>query len=143
WIWAGIMGLLVVIAALGYWIVNLQTIEFDREGVAEVPVVVSFTEEAAVAAIEEVGLTPLVLREVNALVPEGQVIRTDPAAGSKMKEGFQVNIYVSSGAQRARVPNLQGMTLKEAEAALIAQGLELGTAKKSTSPEIAADRVIS
>lgn len=57
-------------------------------------------------------------------VPEGRVISTNPAPGAQVERGTTVTVTVSKG--RPVVPNLNGKTRAEAEAALTAAGLELG-----------------
>jgi eukaryotic-like serine/threonine-protein kinase len=60
-------------------------------------------------------------------VPKGHVIRTDPAAGTRIRPSAPVTIVVSKGAP-TDVPPLIGMTLDEARQALQDAGLELRTA---------------
>lgn len=54
---------------------------------------------AAVAEISlaNMGLIPKLREEYSDSIPEGQVIRTEPSAGSEMNEGDSVAVYVSSG----------------------------------------------
>ena len=59
-------------------------------------------------------------------VPEGDVIGTEPGAGAQAAFGSQVVVHVSKGPDLVTVPDLRGMTLDEATAALDRAGLELG-----------------
>lgn len=54
---------------------------------------------AAVAEISlaNMGLIPKVKNEYSDFIPEGQVIRTEPLAGSQMNQGESVSVIVSSG----------------------------------------------
>ncbi len=51
-------------------------------------------------------------------VVSGHVMKQDPKADSKVKEGTKVNIVLSKGAEEGKVPKLDGMTAKEAEKAI-------------------------
>ena len=47
-------------------------------------------------------------------VPEGRVIRSDPAAGEELKTGDTVTLYVSKGPETAKMPNVEGESLETA-----------------------------
>lgn len=59
-------------------------------------------------------------------VPEGQVIALKPAPGTQVERDSEVVVQVSRGPELVTVPDLGGMTLDEADAALRAAGLQLG-----------------
>jgi eukaryotic-like serine/threonine-protein kinase len=59
-------------------------------------------------------------------VPAGQVVALRPGPGTEVQRGSNVTVQVSKGPDRVAVPDLVGMTLDEAEAALQAAGLVLG-----------------
>lgn len=59
-------------------------------------------------------------------VPAGQVVALRPGPGTEVPRGAKVTVQVSKGPDRVPVPDLTGMTLDEAEAALQAAGLTLG-----------------
>ncbi|HSP02807.1 MAG TPA: PASTA domain-containing protein [Acidimicrobiales bacterium] len=59
-------------------------------------------------------------------VPKGQVVALDPAPGATLARGETVTVQVSKGPDLVAVPDLRGMTLDEAEAALQAADLVLG-----------------
>lgn len=73
---------------------------------------VDVTEEVAKAFLTGQGFNPLVRYESNTVIQEGNVIRTDPAAGVELKEGQTVNLWVSTGPEIkfAKLPNVVGMT---------------------------------
>lgn len=56
-------------------------------------------------------------------VPEGDVISTTPAAGSKATEDTDIKMIVSKGAQKKTVPNLIGKNVADAQNELAAVGL--------------------
>ncbi len=59
-------------------------------------------------------------------VPAGQVVTLDPPSGATLDRGTTVVVQVSKGPDRVAVPDLRGMTLDEAEAALRNADLVLG-----------------
>jgi beta-lactam-binding protein with PASTA domain len=56
-------------------------------------------------------------------VPAGQVITTKPAAGSRHVHGTKIMLVLSLGKLRINVPDVRGMTVDEARAAITKQGL--------------------
>ncbi|GAB2595407.1 Stk1 family PASTA domain-containing Ser/Thr kinase [Streptomyces capparidis] len=62
-------------------------------------------------------------------VDEGRVIRTDPAAGSRVKPDAPVSLVISKG-RPVDVPDLVGLTLDEAQDELSAAGLEMRTSSR-------------
>ena len=63
------------------------------------------------------------LEESSEDVEAGNVCRTEPAAGEKLKKGQQVKVYISTGSKYTTVPSVIGMTEKDAKNALEAAGL--------------------
>ncbi|MHB1382142.1 MAG: PASTA domain-containing protein, partial [Thermoleophilia bacterium] len=79
-------------------------------------------------------------------VPAGSIISQDPPAGSEAQKGSQVKYIVSKGAEPpgdAQVPDLQGMTQSEAQNALNAEKLVLGSVSEDYSDSVPAGRVMS
>jgi YD repeat-containing protein len=76
-------------------------------------------------------------------IPAGQVISQNPAAGTSVAQGQTVNLVVSSGTVMASVPNLVGLTQANAQVALLASNLSLGTVTKQYSITVPAGLVIS
>ncbi len=56
-------------------------------------------------------------------IEEDKVIRTDPVAGEWLSKSKEITVYVSSGIEMKKVPNLAGMTQADAEKALKDLGL--------------------
>lgn len=55
-------------------------------------------------------------------IAEGKVIKTEPAAGEKLKTGQTVTLYISKGAIKAMMPNVVGKTVEEAKKAMNDEG---------------------
>jgi membrane peptidoglycan carboxypeptidase len=87
-----------------------------------VPTTVGTAPDAAAQAIAAEGLSAkVVVTPIGSLQPKGTVAKTVPAAGSVVPVGRQVLIYVSSGGSIV-VPDVSGMTVDQAKAALLAVG---------------------
>jgi len=63
--------------------------------------------------------------EYSSAIPDGKVIRTDPAAGRRLKPGTSVKLFVSKGPQPIAVPNLAGKTQQEATPTLTGLGFKV------------------
>ena len=84
------------------------------------------TFEAVAAELEELGLVPVRKDEFSDDVPAGVVLRLSEEAGTEVPRDSEITVVVSKGPDVVAVPDLRGMTLGEAEAALEAAGLALG-----------------
>jgi serine/threonine-protein kinase len=90
----------------------------------QVPRLVNLTEAQARAAIGEAGLTVNVGDfQPSDTVPAGSVVSQDPAPDSYADAGSAVTIILSEGKPQVAVPNVVGMQLKAARAALEQAGL--------------------
>lgn len=78
------------------------------------------------ALLTEVQLTATRVDEFSDDVATGEVIRLSRSPGTEVPRGSSVIVAVSKGPDVVDVPNLEGMTLDEAEATLGRAGLVLG-----------------
>lgn len=92
----------------------------------QVPRVVGMEEDEAVETLEEAGLKAAVEERAKRRVAEGEVFRQDPKAGEELETGDTVTIFVSTGTPQTEVPEVVGMSLEEARAALKAAKLKVG-----------------
>ena len=77
----------------------------------EVPGVVGLSRAAAVRALEQEGFKAGVQQEFSDRVAEGFVSRQAPTAGTRLREGATVDIWVSKGSEKAEpLPNFTGWT---------------------------------
>jgi len=76
-------------------------------------------------------------------VSRGEVIRTDPAIGSRAHRGAVITLIPSLGPVLVRVPSVTGLTLADAEAALRRADLTPGKVTSATSTTIQVGIVIS
>ena len=103
-----------------------------------VPKLVGRQAADAEAALTSAGLVGSVTEQYSD-EPAGQVISQSPLEGEQVEEGSTVSYVVSLGPETktVTVPNLTtGMTREEAEQALTAAGLEVGTVTEANSSSI-------
>ena len=111
-----------------------------------VPNVVGFSESEAKTALESAGFKVKVTNAANADVPEGDVISQSPAAGAAATAGSTVTITVSTGppptAQKPTVPDVVGLSERDAKATLEGAGFAVDT-KKAANADVPAGDVIA
>jgi eukaryotic-like serine/threonine-protein kinase len=95
----------------------------DGPAPVTVPSVAKKSYADAAAAIQAARLVPQRVDAFSDTVPSGQVIRTDPAAGTKAPRDSNVSVVVSKGTDIVLVPDVTGKTIDAATAAAQAQGL--------------------
>ncbi|MGQ0805837.1 MAG: PASTA domain-containing protein, partial [Actinomycetota bacterium] len=81
------------------------------------------TYDEAVAALAEARLGATMAEEFSDEVEAGKVIRTEPAVGQSAARDSAVTVVVSKGPELVDVPDLEGLRVEEASAALRAIGL--------------------
>jgi serine/threonine-protein kinase len=77
---------------------------------------VGLDQQEAASALRAAGLKLGDVVPRNSSAPSGQVLDTDPAAGSRVPEGSAVTLFVSNG--KVKVPDVVGRDLATAEALL-------------------------
>ncbi len=88
-------------------------------GQTTVPAVVQDTEKQAIQQLHLAGLkVSRVLTESSSSVPKNQATRTDPDAGTSLKTGQSVVLYISTGVAPVSIPGVTGDTLSTAQTAL-------------------------
>jgi beta-lactam-binding protein with PASTA domain len=109
-----------------------------------VPNVEGLTQAAATTAITAAKLTGgTVTQQISNTAATGNVISQDPASGSSVKQGSQVNLVISSGPQMVTVPNVEGLAQDAATTAITAVKLTVGIVTQQISNTVAAGNVIS
>ena len=87
-----------------------------------IPSVTGQDPQAALEILKTAGFNPKIIEtQVANAAPAGTVAYTRPAANGTAPTGSQVRIFVSKGGQKV-VPNVSGMTVANAKAALLAAG---------------------
>jgi len=133
------------------------TATFARQRVT-VPDVTGQTQTAATAAFTDAGLVLGAVTQVcSATVPAGSVVTQDPAAGTEVAPGSQINLAVSQGPepaegegegevegetpQQVAVPDVSGISSDQAQTALIAAGLVVSITEENND-DIPAGQVV-
>ncbi len=115
----------------------------EEAKIVQVPNVVGRSEEDAEKSLQAAKLTVVHGEPQNSdEVPAGDVISSDPVAGTEVEEGTEVTIVISLGVEQVSVPDLRNKSAADAEAALAAVGLT-GSASEEYSDSVAAGQVIS
>jgi eukaryotic-like serine/threonine-protein kinase len=125
-----ILGIIILILILDKllmpWYVN------KPEGV--VPNVVGKTESEAVSILDNADFDPVVSDTTfDEKYPRGTIIFQRPKAGSVVKEGRNIYLFVSGGEPVVNVPQLRGRSLRDAKLALERVGLKMGKVEEINS----------
>lgn len=126
----------IVIGITSWWLVVGR--------VATVPNLVGQDEAAATALLDEASLKKTVRRENSDTVPSGQVISTDPPAGTKANQGDLVRLVVSAG--KPVVPQVNaGVEVAAAEQEITSVGLksQLNPAEDAFSDRVPKGKVVT
>lgn len=76
-------------------------------------------------------------------VPEGAVVRSEPASGETVPVGSTVVVHLSKGVAPVKVPDVTGLTLKDAESRLESSGLTVAGVEKRFVRGAKAQEVLS
>jgi serine/threonine-protein kinase len=79
----------------------------------------------ALSAVGLVGVQSDSINQFSDTVPAGQIIGTDPSAGSHVPRGSKVRVIFSKGPQPIPIPDVRTMTVANATAALQGAGFSV------------------
>ena len=131
------VGLVVIITTI---VVLIPYITSSRQ--EEVPDVSGYTVNEAINALQDAGfiVADEQREESSETIPEGNVTKTSPAAGSIRKEGTEIILYISLGDVTVEIENYTGENFSEVKGRLEALNLvvykdyyELGSSPSSNS----------
>ena len=118
-----IAGLIVLALVAVFFIIPAVTAEKD----VKVPDVSNLTLSEAEDELEDAGL--VIASEIKDVVSEdieeGKIVRTDPRAGSTVKEGTSVTLYRSTGVETYTLENYVNMNVNEVSTILKDHGLKV------------------
>jgi len=107
------------------------------------PGVIGMTQQAATARLDRAGFDVAVGDPAySETVPKGDVVATDPQPGSRVLDHGTITITVSQGKERYAVPKLRGLTVDQAQDALLARHLTYGRSVGRWSERIPKGQVI-
>jgi beta-lactam-binding protein with PASTA domain/tRNA A-37 threonylcarbamoyl transferase component Bud32 len=101
--------------------VNLTVVE--QPDLVAIPPLEGSTFEEAQAALVELGLEPVREDQASDTVEEGDVIGTEPSAGTEVEPGSPVTVFVSTGADAVVVPEVRCQPFPTAQRELDDAGL--------------------
>lgn len=134
--------ILVLYACLGNYI--LLPLLTQRLGEVTVPEVTGIPQEEAEKVLRRTGLNPGQIRQVHhPSTPAGQVVAQYPRAGRRTKRGRPVDLEVSTGSPRVRVPGVEGLPTASALFALEQSGLVVARIESLRTPRLPPGQVIS
>jgi eukaryotic-like serine/threonine-protein kinase len=109
-----------------------------------VPKVTGLAPTDAERAVAGLGLTLEVERQYYSVdVPEGKIISQIPAAGMKVRRGWQVRVAQSLGPQRVAIPDVLGESGRAADLNIRRRGLDIGSIAYLQMPGMTADQVLA
>jgi len=121
WITLGVL-LVALVGAAAFFVPQMLDEKVQQ---VQVPRVVGMQQAAAVAEIEDAGLTASVTSRADEDVPKGQVIEQDPNGDEYVDEGETVSLVVSTGPPARVVPSVLTLSKEDAKRALQAQGFKV------------------
>jgi eukaryotic-like serine/threonine-protein kinase len=137
--WA--LGIVLALLALGGVAWASWTYLIPHE--VDVPKVVGLTVESAQTQLEDAGLVVrLAEGRHSTKVPEGSVLDVQPAQGTTLERGDRVTLVPSLGPPPVPVPNLVGLPLADAKAAIREADLKVGDVTKAFNERFDEDRVV-
>ena len=122
----GVVGLILALAVGGFLLFRLVSNGTDG-ALITVPQLSGLSEDEALAILQDLDLKFNRSLQPSADVAAGLVIETDPPALSQVEAGSFVTVIISTGAQQFPMPNVEGMSLQDAQELLAANGLLTGT----------------
>jgi serine/threonine-protein kinase len=119
WPWLVAVGFVIAAVIAGFFVWNELT------STPQVPVnrYVGLPQAQAEQQIRAAGLVPSAQKHSNDSVPQGQVYKQDPAAGSKTDKGGTVTLWVSTGPPKVTMPDVKGEQWTQAQQTLANLGL--------------------
>lgn len=131
----------VLLGSIFLMLAGFVAILYNTPATVQVPDVTGQTLEVAKEKIETAGLlVGNVTSEASTEIPEGSVIRTNPAANSSKREGSTVDIVVAVE-EAINIPDLVGKDAETAQAELENLGFEV-VLKEDYSDTVSAGKVI-
>ena len=108
-----------------------------------VPDVTNQVLETAVTTLKDLGFEVVPVAEETTTVDTNVVWKQVPLPGEELKEGETVTIVYNPSNAPMAVPNLAGMTIDQARAALLNLGLTIGVITPQNDPTAPADTIIA
>jgi eukaryotic-like serine/threonine-protein kinase len=137
-----LLGLVLLVVAL---VSALTAMRFAIHGQeTKVPDLVGKTPAEARRIAEASGLEIQVEQQFfSPSVPEGRILSQLPAAGERVRRGWQLRVAESLGPQRAEIPNLIGTSERAAEINIRRRSLDASTVSQVPMADVPIDQVVA
>ena len=115
-------------------------------GEITVPNVTNLSQDAAEAKLTEQGFNINNIAtdfEFSDSIPQGNAIRTSPAAGESARADDTITLYISQGVETVQVPDVRDKTEEDAKAELTAAGLVVTVSASEYNEDVDEGKVIS
>jgi len=143
WIWAGVAVLAVLLVSVLFWVLSLRGTAQIADETRTIPELATMSYDRAALLLQEADLIPEREDVTDDTIAAGNVIETDPAAGTSVEKGATVTVYVSAGRKTVLMPPIIGVDEQAARDALTAAGLTVGVINPVSDPQIAGGTVMS
>ena len=108
-----------------------------------VPSLAGLTVNEAKKDLSELGLTLRIgSEEFSEDIPEGRIIKSDPAGGGRVSENGEVIVFTSKGKERILVPSLLGLSSEDAQKLIEKNNLFVGEISEEFSSDFAKGLII-
>ncbi len=108
-----------------------------------VPSLAGLTVNEAKKDLSELGLTLRIgSEEFSEDIPEGRIIKSDPAGGGRVSENGEVVVFTSKGKERILVPSLLGLNSEDAQKLIEKNNLFVGEISEEFSSDFAKGLII-
>ena len=142
WTWAAILTIGAVIIAVVFWLVTLAPKQFTANTSREVPVLIDTPGDEALEKLTAEDLKPVQVDRSDEKIEAGNVISTDPEAGTVLTIGETITVYVSTGPEKPTVPEFDGKSQEKYTESLEALGLSVGLVNSVDDPTAKQGRVL-
>ncbi|MBC3179240.1 Stk1 family PASTA domain-containing Ser/Thr kinase [Corynebacterium lujinxingii] len=147
--WLAALLSLLLIGSVSWFVYDYFSADDDpqapaQEKMVQIPDLTGKPRNEAIAELERLGFQVSVMDEPNPDIKRGDVISSNPAAGSELKAGTPVKLTVSSGREMTDVPDITNLTTDEAVEELKKAGLELNpNVRREASDNIPEGAILS
>jgi serine/threonine-protein kinase len=125
-----------LLAELAYWIAPAGAPVSVPDFIGK-----SYDTAVVMAARDRLGIR-VIARRPDSKMPKDSIIGQLPYAGERVRQGRSIAVIVSDGRPTAQVPNVSGMTQREATVALENVRLDVGGVAHRHDPSVVAGTVI-
>lgn len=137
-----LVGLVLLMVALASAVITMSLAIHGAE--VSVPNLAGISPAEGERALANLGLNLLVERQYySANVSEGRIMTQVPAAGTRVRRGWQVRVAQSLGPQRVAIPDVLGQSGRAADLNIRRRGLDVSSEAYLQLPGNTADQVVA